>query len=175
MDKETKKKLYDKIFNENSQRYLGGKGFESDIFRLMDKCFEHSDQQTKHLTEQLAEANESIIELEKLHIQKVENIGFLNKERHKLIEQLSKLQGKTNFDEVEALKEQLSQKDFELKAADHALAEKEKELSELKSIDLYKELEKAFIYSRNYPETNVKEFREIIAENYPKQFINPNK
>jgi hypothetical protein len=36
----------------------------------------------------------------------------------------------------------------------------------VKEVDLYKELEKAFIYSRNYPETNVKRFREIIKEHY---------
>jgi chromosome segregation ATPase len=44
---------------------------------------------TKELQEQLAESNERIIELEKLHKQKVENIGILNQDRHNLIEQLS--------------------------------------------------------------------------------------
>jgi len=45
--------------------------------------------QTSQLKEQLVESNERIIELEKLHKQKVENIGILNQDRHKLQKQLA--------------------------------------------------------------------------------------
>lgn len=46
---------------------------------------------------------------------------------------------------------------------------------EIEAVELYDELEAAFIYSRNYPETNIKRFREIIAENYHKQQIFKNR
>jgi superfamily I DNA and RNA helicase len=77
------KKMVDVAYYET----IPNKEAVTNVFEALIKEF--TAQQTKSLTEQLAEANERIIELEKLHKQKVENIGILNKERHKLIEQLA--------------------------------------------------------------------------------------
>lgn len=50
---EIKSELYAKIFNEDNQYQLNELGFKNDIFRLMDKCFENSDQNTKPLVEEI--------------------------------------------------------------------------------------------------------------------------
>jgi septal ring factor EnvC (AmiA/AmiB activator) len=76
----------------------------------MKKCIynamqEYADQQTKELKEQLAEANERVKYAENGH--------------------------ELCYKELTDLREQLSQKEFELKAADHVLAEKEKEIESL--------------------------------------------